>query len=74
MDELKLKLSTKFMRGMVAKLISKAIRKNLGYEVDIRIDEVSVETINGRLHFHMNADAEIDNDEFVKIIKSAGLD
>ena len=74
MDELKLKLSTKFMRGFIAKLVTKAIYKKVGYEIDIQLNEIEVETIDGKIHLHVSADAEVNNDEFVKIIKSIGLD
>ena len=74
MDELKLKLSTRFMRGMVAKLVSKAIHKKTGYEFDIQFNEIDIKTEEGKIHLHVNVDAEVSNDEFVKIVKSIGLD
>lgn len=74
MDELKLKLSTKFMRGIVAKLLSKVIRDKLGYEIDIQLNEIAVETVDGKIQLHANVDANIDNEEFKKIVKSIGLD
>ena len=36
MDLLKLKISTKFMKGLVAKFISRKIYKQFGYKVDIK--------------------------------------
>lgn len=74
MDELKLKLSTKFMRGIVAKLISKALVKKLGYEIDILLNEIEVKTEDGKVHLHIDADAEIENSEFKKMLKSIGMD
>ena len=74
MDELKLKLSTKFMRGFIAKFIAKAIYKKVGYEIDIQLNEIEVETIDGKIRLHVNVDAELDNNEFVKIVKGIGLD
>lgn len=74
MDELKLKLSTKFMRGIVAKLISKALVKKLGYEIDILLNEIEVKAEDGKVHLHIDADAEIENSEFMKILKSIGMD
>lgn len=74
MDELKIKLSTKFMRGIITKIISKAIYAKLGYKIDIQLNDIQVEHIDGKVHLHVNADAEIDNGEFMKIIKSVGLD
>ena len=74
MDVLKLKLSTKFMRDMVAKLIAKALQKKLGYNIDILLNEIEVKNEDGKIHIHVNADAEVNNDEFVKIVKSIGMD
>ena len=74
MDELKLRLSTRFMRNIVTKIIKKAIFKKFGYQVDIQLNELQVETIDGKVHIHANVDAELDNTEFMKIIKNAGLD
>lgn len=74
MDELKLKLSTRFMRGMVAKLVSKAIFKKFGYQIDIQINEIEIKTEDGKVRLHANVDADVDNDEFKNIIKSIGMD
>lgn len=74
MDVLKLKLSTKFMRSMIANLISKALYKKMGYDINILINEIEVRNENGKVMLHVNADAEVDNVEFVKILKSIGMD
>lgn len=74
MDELKLKLSTKFMRGIVANLVSKAIAKKVGYNIDILLNEIEVKNENGKIHIHIDADAEVENSEFVRMLKSIGLD
>lgn len=71
MDEMKVKLSTKMMRGLVAKLIEKAISKKLGYKIDIQIDEVEViHNEDGRVHLHLNVDAETSTGEFMDIVKN----
>lgn len=74
MDVLKLKLSTKFMRSTVANLIAKALYKKLGYNIDILLNEIEVRNENGKIMLHVNADAEVDNGEFIKILKSIGMD
>lgn len=74
MDELKLNLSSKFMRGLITKLISKTVYKKLGYKVDIELNAIQVEVINGKAHVHVDVDAEINNEELIKIVKSIGLD
>ena len=74
MDEMKLKLSTKFMRNMVSKLIAKAIYKKYGYKVDIQLNDLDVSIINGETSISTNVEVKLDNGEFTKIIKSIGLD
>ncbi len=74
MDVLKLKLSTKFMRSTIANLISKALFKKLGYNIDILLNEIEVRNENGKIMLHVDVDAEVDNGEFVKILKSIGMD
>lgn len=74
MDELKLRLSTKFMRSIVTKLISKMIFKKLGYQIDIQLNKIEIETTDGKVHLHVDVDGEMDNSEFMKLVKSIGLD
>lgn len=74
MDVLKLKLSTKFMRGIVANLISKTLFKKYGYDIDILMNEIEVKNENGKIHLHIDADAEVENYEFIKILKAIGMD
>ena len=70
MDELKMKLSTKFMRGIVSKLIAKAISKKLGYKVDIQLNDLDISVIDGDANINANVEVKINNEEFVKIMKS----
>ena len=74
MDELKLKLSTKFMRGIITKIISKAIFKKYGYKIDIMLNEIELENVDGKIRLHADVDAEVTNEDFKKIIKSIGMD
>ena len=74
MDEMKLRLSTKFMRGMVSKLISKAVYKKLGYKVDIQLNDINVEFIDGETSIHTDVDLRLDKEEFTKLIKSTNLE
>lgn len=74
MDELKLKLSSNFMRGIVTKIISKAIYKKYGYKVDIQLNDIVIRNEEGKVHLHADLDAEVKGEEFVHIVKSIGLD
>lgn len=74
MDMLKINLSTKFMKGIVAKIIAKTLVKKFGYQIDIQVNKIEIEAVDGKIHLHADVDAEADNSEFVKIIKDIGLD
>jgi hypothetical protein len=74
MDMLMLKLSTKFMKGIVAKIISKKVYKKLGYKIDIQLNDVQVDMINGDVKLHINADAKMNKTEFDRLMESIGED
>ena len=74
MDEMKMRLSTKFMRNIVAKLIAKAIYKKTGYRVDIQLNELDISSIDGDTNISTNVEVKINSNEFMKIVKSIGLD
>lgn len=73
MDELKMILSTKFMRGIVTKIIAKAIFKKTGFDVNVQLNELKVETVDGKVCVHMDVDADVNKEDFVAIVKSSGL-
>ena len=68
MDEMKIKLSTSFMKGIIAKIIKSAISKKLGFEIELEINEIDVKFDGGKVRLHADIDGEINKDEFVKII------
>lgn len=74
MDEMKLRLTTKFMRNLASKLIAKMIYKKTGYKVDIQINDLDINVIDGETKISTNVEAKLDSKEFMKIVKSAGLD
>ena len=74
MDEMKLKLSTKFMRGIAAKLIAKVIYKKTGYKVDIQLNELDVSIIDGEAYISTNVEAKMNSKEFMKAMKNIGME
>ncbi|WP_297183060.1 hypothetical protein [uncultured Phocaeicola sp.] len=71
MDEMK--ISSKFMRNMVAKLVKKTVKKKVGYEVDIQLNEFTATVTDGTAHVHLSVDAELNKDELTKILGKIGL-
>ena len=49
------------------------IRKKIGYNIDIRLNEAITTISDGKTHLHLDVDAELDKDELVSILKSIGL-
>lgn len=74
MDEMKLNLSTKFMRGVLAKLVSRKIKKEYGYKIDIYFSEISIDMKDGHTHAHVNVDLDMGSDEFKKLMKTIDED
>lgn len=74
MDEMKVKLSTKFMRSIVSKVISRAIYKKYGYRVDIQLNDLDVNIIDGETKIATDVEVKLESKEFMKIVKSLGLD
>lgn len=69
MDEMK--ITSKFLTGVVSKLLNRTLKQKLGHEIDIQLNGVRV-TVgeNGRLHAHLDVDCEMDSSELVKILKA----
>ena len=74
MDEMKVKLSTKFMRNLVSKLLAKAIYKKYGYKVNIQLNVLDISVIDGETKISTNVEVKLESQEFMKIVKSVGLD
>ncbi len=74
MDELKLSLSTKFMKGIVAKLIARAVRKKVGCNVNVWVNEVRFKHDGNRVYIHADVDADMNNSELMKLMKEVELE
>jgi len=71
MDEMK--IVSKFTTNIISKLVARMLRKKLGYEVDIQLNEVKTTVTDGKTHIHLDVDAELEKEELLKILKSIGL-
>lgn len=74
MDEMRIKLGTKFMRNLVAKIIAKVVYKQCGVKVDIKLDELDICSIGGDVTARLNVEAKMKSDEFYRIMKSVDAD
>lgn len=53
-------IKSKVGRTLIGKVLNNAVKKKLGYDLNIQVEEITV-SINedGKIHAHLNADADI---------------
>ena len=59
--------------GIISKLVSMVIRKKFGYDVQIKLNEVTATVNDRKTHVHLDVDAELTKEELNKILASIGL-
>lgn len=69
-----IRLRTKFMRKVVSTLVSKSIQSKTGYKVDIQFEDLDASFEDGEITIKANLEARLSKDEFMKILKSQGLE
>lgn len=74
MDEMRIKLSTSFMRGIVSKLIARSIYKKYGYKVNIKLEDLDVWVIDGDTTVKLNVEAKLKSEDFKSIMKTIDQD
>ena len=70
MDEVRMKLSTRFMKSIVSKMLSKMIYKKLGYKVNVQIHDIDIWMIDGDTSVKANVELKMNTSEFTKLMKS----
>ena len=71
MDEMK--IVSKFTTNMISKLVKMVLRKRLGYDIDIQLNEIKTTITDGKTHVHLDVDAELEKEELMNILKKIGL-
>lgn len=70
MDEMK--IVSKFTTNMISKLVKMVLRKKLGYNIDIQLNEIKTTITDGKTHVHLDVDAELEKEELMNILKKIG--
>lgn len=63
-----------YLGTVVAKSLTNAIYKKTGYKIDIQLDDLDISFIDGKTKISTNVDLTLNSKDFIKIIKTAGLD
>lgn len=69
MDEIKMSFKGTFLKPIITKFISKFIKKKYGANVEIRINEIDISSMDGETYFNLNIDGKMKNEELMKILK-----
>ena len=63
-----MKIQSKFMTGLVSRIVKKVLRTKLGCEVDIQLNEFRTTVIDDKTHVHLDLDADLTKEELMKNI------
>lgn len=62
-------LTTKWMRGIIAAILKKIIKKKLGYDVDFQLTELKIINEKDTAHVALSVEADIPREDMDRIIK-----
>lgn len=65
-----MKIQSKFMTGLVSRIVKKVLRAKLGCEVDIQLNEFRTTVIDDKTHVHLDLDADLTKEELNKLLKT----
>lgn len=71
MDEMK--ITSTFTTKLISNVLQTVLRKKLGYNVGIQLNEVKASVTDGKTHIHLDVDAELSKEELMKILANAGF-
>ena len=71
MDEMK--IESKFTAGIASKIVARAIRNKLGYEVDVQLNKFRTVIMDDKTHVHLDVDLELSKEDLNKLLNSIGL-
>lgn len=68
-----MKIESKFMTGIVSKIVKKVVQNKLGCNADIQLNQFRTTTIDEKTHIHLDVDVELTKEELNKLLKSIGI-
>lgn len=71
-DEMRLKVSSNLLKGMISKIITKTLVKKLGYKIDIKIESLDAEIDGSDVKLNVSVGANMKYSELTKILN--GID
>ena len=75
MDFLKFKLaSSNIMKGIITKIMEKKIYERLGYKIDIQLNDIQIDMVDGEVKAHLDVDAKMNKTEFNRLMTNLNKD
>lgn len=71
LDEMR--IASKWMTSLASKVINLILRKKLGYDINVKLNEVRVVMDDEKLKAHLDIDCELSKEELNKILETVGL-
>ena len=71
MDEMK--LESKFTTGIASKIVKRAVKNKLGYDVDVTLNKFRTVVMDDKTHVHLDVDLELSKEDLNKLLESIGL-
>jgi len=68
-----MKIESKFLTSIASKAIEQAVKKKLGYTVDIGLNHFRTTVLDDKTHVHLDIDLELSKEELNKLLVSIGL-
>ena len=68
-----MKLESKWIRGIVSKLIKKILRDKSGCNVDVQLNNFRTTVSDEKTHVHLDIELDLSKDEIDKLLKGIGL-
>lgn len=63
-------LKTKFMKGILSKIVMKMVKKGMNYDVDIQIEDLAIDTVeNGDVVLNVSLSGKMKKDDFEDVVK-----
>lgn len=73
MDRDEVKITRKFTKDLISKIIRDKLHKKVGYDVEIQLGDIMITQDDDNAHIDLAVSANISRDELLKILTDIGL-
>lgn len=70
MDEIRIEKG--FAGNILSNFLEAKLRKKTGCEMDIQLNELHITFSDGQAHIHLDADAEVEKEMLLRLLKEIG--